>query len=114
MRYKIPMPEDVQPKKKPQPKKKTLSVAQRLRMQALKTIHRFDPRDEGKTVFISPGASNAKALKGLKLVAPFEKVLTMATAALVIVPSLHVGSNLRSENMTDLDLDPLVLNCVIF
>jgi len=38
---------------------------------------------------------------------------TCEEAAIVIVPSLDVGSNLRSENQSSLDLDPFVLNCIL-
>ncbi len=107
-RYKLAQPAVAQPKAGPKRK----SAAQRLRIAALNTVAQFDPRREG-SVFISQAAANTKELRGLKLVAPFEKVLRMSTAAIVIVPSLDVGSNLRSENQSSLDLDPFVLNCIL-
>ena len=86
-RYTQLTPDEPKQRKAPTP-------AQRLRMQALKTTKAFDPRGEGKTVFVSPAAQGAKELKHLKFEKPCEQVQSFASAALVIIPSLHLASNL--------------------
>ena len=72
---------------------------------------RFDPRGDGNTVFVSPEVKFCQVPE--RLPAPFGKVAFMQTAALVIVPSLHVASNLKTKDRRE-DLDQIVLNCILF